>query len=349
MPQIFVLDTGHWNPGALPVELEMFEFEQRGSKGCASRWGATAVPIGTSSAVDARAGVRVAPGVAWIAWAGGAVPSYSIKEVRCTSGGGCAVRTLDRLWGEGQVFGMFQGPDGDVWWASDLGCLVRSHPATATIAWQLCRTVNTANFGSLDGPISASDPFELFGAADVAFHYQAGAVEEVRLPHKSEHSIWLGRGEALFASSSTLASNTVWHRSADGSVVPETVLSDSPIHSFTGQGLLPLGPVLAADLVAGSSAIFQRTPMGWKLYTNVGLVGQNVLSLLPFRDGLVFSAQGGWFGQVSAGGSCATTSVEPSVTLHLLVDLGLPDHSFLTSGSFHNSGMPRAVWRLTPE
>jgi hypothetical protein len=314
---------------------------------CAMRFSSASFEVPTSTRVEARAGVLISPGVAWVAWAPrNDATDAVVTEVTCTSS--TCVATPLHGFDEGSVFAMFKAADGDVWLGTDQGCLWRSHPQTATIAEKHCVTITDPHFdlGTIDGPDRVDRPFELFGAHDNPFRYSPGSpLESVAQVGYTNWATWLGPGEALFGWTS---STSVFHLASDNSVTVEPVAEPAPLTTLAALHVVSgLGPVLAIN-GRSTNDLYVRGASGWSLYAHEPLIDQRIETLRPFRDGLLFGAQGGWVGQVSNGRPCGNnTPVDPNLAVYVLIDLRLSDQSFLAAGNFDGSA-PRQVWRVTP-
>jgi hypothetical protein len=336
---------------SLPPELLAFRFAQPAPPSlCVGHWKLDPSDLPNDS--KARNGLLIEPGRAWLALdvAAGTSTGGRVAEIRCPSVGPCQLKDLPGLASEKSARAMFRDASGDVWLLMADGCLLRSHASTATVAERHCAGAPAPYiYCTLDGPTTSTEAFELFAACEGAVRYHAGQFDLLPIGTGTGIVIRLGPGEALFPTSASTGPLIVWHRASDGTIAREPLTG--AIRIWAGRFVPGLGPILAASDTTGAQVLFVRQAGAWAFLADAPTAAPQSLvqALLPFRDGLLYGGSDGTVGQISSGSACEPpNSVPTNENLHVLIDLGLPDHSILTSGASQTTGTPAYVFRVTP-
>jgi hypothetical protein len=342
-PWVLEQNSGQWRQQALPLELVSVQFEQLpATSACVSDWQSSSVTVSQDDRGVVDAGVRIAPGIAWLAWHLPTTPTTEVGhavELRCTVANGCIATPLPGLDSQDAIVGMFLAPSGDVWMNTVNQCLLRARPDTATVAQRLCSGLEPKPIvSSIDGPDVASVPFELFAAmAGSCRHYHDGAIDLLPIHAQSSHAIWLGPGEVLFPSSTATsgpAGPDIWHRGADGSIERET-LPLGAVEITAGRTVLGLGPIVGTLDLDESRSLYRRLgPDNWVQYAKTDVIGERLFTFTAFRDGLLYTSQAGHVGQISLGKDCDSKLAIGGVNPSVLVDLELPNSSFIAAGNY---------------
>jgi hypothetical protein len=354
----FVLDRGAltWHSSTLPEELSSFRFATPPPKTtCATSWTATPIQLAaTSSNASVVGAALIRPGVVWLSTLEPRIapPTGQVIEIACDPSGGCTQKKALDQPKEGAILAMFVAPDGHLWTTTSSGCFLEWDVATATIASRTCGApFSIGPDHSIDGPRATStSAFELFATLQsLPFHYSNGALEQLPIPDKSDHVLWLGPGEAVFPSNAVnhdpSSNPAIWHRSSDGTISQEAPLPPEHVQMLRGarvvDGFVPL--IATYPIGRQEQDLLVRETKGWALFATTNDIDHTIEALASFRGGVVYAGSSGKIGQISNGSDCPNLyTLGYSASFRILLDLALADESLFLAGH------PNVVYRVTP-